>query len=374
MKITWQSLLTMIVMCLAFHSWAKPSVYDLAGRWNGNLEVGKFKLRILLKIVKEADGHLAASMDIIDQGARDLPIAALLFNDPDVRLEFDQFGAAFNGALSSDRNEIKGAIDEGPGGKPITLTFKRALEDAKPEPPKTYTFNPGEAHDLRGYWIATLKPAPDMALRIGLKIGRKPDGTFEALMDSLDQGAKDIPASALTVTERKAKLEWQAMQLVFEAELDAQGDRLSGDWKQGPKPMSVTFERVDKPVTVLADDLSFEPDPASLQDLRGYWKGALEIPEQKLRLALKIGRAPDGSYAGTLASLDQGGQEFPLSTVTVTNANVRLELKMLRAVYTGILTNESKAIDGKWEQMGNPLPLKLERASAPETAPKRTAK
>ena len=363
----------MIVVCLASPGWAKPSVYDLAGHWNGSVEVGKFKLRILLKIVKEADGHLTATMDVIDQGARDLPIAALLFNDPDVRLEFDQFGAAFNGALSADRNEIKGAIDEGPGGKPITLIFKRAPENTQPEPPKSYTFGPGEAHDFRGYWKTTVKPTPDLALRIGLKIGRKPDGTFEALMDSLDQGAKDIPASVLTVTERKIKLEWQASQLVFEAELDAPGDKLAGNWKQGPKPMSVTFERVDKPETVLPDNLSFEPDPASPQDLRGYWQGALEIPEQKLRLAFKIGRAPDATYAGTLASLDQGGQEFVLSTVTVTNTNVRLELKMLRAVYTGVITNEGKAIDGKWEQMGNPLPLKLERGSAPANAPKPTA-
>ena len=359
---------------LGFPLRALPAPYELVGHWNGMVDVGKFKIRIRLNIVKEADGRLTGTLDVIDQGARGLPIAALLYNEPDVRLEFDQMNTAFTGTLSADHNAMQGTFDEGPGGKPIVTQFKRVVADATTEAVKIYTFKPGEARDIRGYWITSLQPAPDLKLRIGLKVGRNPDGTFEALLDSLDQGGKDIPANTVSVTDRKAKFEWQAMRLVFEAELDPEGNKLTGNWKQGPKPLAVTFDRLEKPATALPDNLSFDPDTANALDLRGTWKGALEIPNQVLRLAFKIGRAPNGTYAGLLVSLDQGGIEIPLTLAVVTNSNVRLESKSIHAVYTGSFTNAGQVIDGKWEQMGNPLPLKLERAGALEAMKKPGAK
>lgn len=368
MKIRWQVLLLILGLSVAPHVWAATSVYDLAGRWHGELQFGEMKLRLLLKITKEADGHLAAKLDAVDQGARNLPVTALLFNDPEVRLEFDPDEAVFKGALSADRREIKGAIDDVQGVGPILLTFQRAPDVAPPEPPRSYTFAPGETRDVRGFWKTSLRPEPDSVLRIGLKIGRHPDNTFSALMDILDDGAKDIPASTVTVIERKARFEWQGLQLVFEAELDAEGDRLTGDWKQGPKPITATFERIQKPLALLPDNLSFDPNPASPQDPRGYWGGVVDFQERRSRLFLTIGQAPNGTFAGTLANPDLGDQVFPLSLVSATNAQVRLEVKTLRAVFTGVWTNKGKAIDGKWEREGHVVPVRLERTRAPESA------
>ena len=372
MKTKWKVLLPILGLCLVCHSWAGTSVYDLAGRWNGQLQTGEFKIRMLLRITKEADGHVAAKLDVVDQGARGLPVTALLFNDPDVRLEFDPDAAAFNGTLSSDRREIKGAIDVQDEGS-FLLTFQRAPDVSPPEPPRAYTFAPGETRDVRGYWKTTLSPDPDEVLRIGLKVGRQPDGTFAVLMDILEEGAKDIPASTVTIAERKARFEWQGLRLVFEAELDAQGDKLSGNWRQGEKPITATFERIQKPLAILPENLSLDPNPASAQDLRGYWGGVVDYQERKSRLVLTIGQAPNGTYAGTLANLDLGDQVFPLSLIAVTNAQVRLELKTPRAVFTGVWTNEGKAIDGKWVRDGHEVPVRLERTRVPESASKGAA-
>src|SRR5262245_1343971 len=110
-----------------------------------------------LKIAPAEDGkRIKATMDMPDQGSKDMPLSALLFNYPDVRIEIDQFQMAFNGKLSDDGNAISGEFEEGPGGRPIEFVFKRDTEPDKPEQVETYTLATGEAPDIRGYWQSSM--------------------------------------------------------------------------------------------------------------------------------------------------------------------------------------------------------------------------
>src|SRR6266852_2661439 len=156
-----QLVLILMILLGAFAAQAdtKPSAVDLVGRWNAVIEFGKFKFRLNLKIAEDGK-KIKATMDIPDQGSKDMPLSALLFNYPDVRLEIDQFRTAFNGKLSEDRNAISGELEEGPGGRPIEVEFKRNTEPEKPEPVKAYTFAPGEDHDIRGYWTGSVEGRP----------------------------------------------------------------------------------------------------------------------------------------------------------------------------------------------------------------------
>src|ERR1044072_2810463 len=106
---------------------ANPSVFDLVGDWGATAEFGKFKIRLVVKVMKTPDGKLSVKLDIPDQGARDMPVAALLYNAPAVRWEIDQLGTAFNGKLNEAGTEIAGGLDEGPGGKPVPLVYKRIV-------------------------------------------------------------------------------------------------------------------------------------------------------------------------------------------------------------------------------------------------------
>jgi len=364
-------LLAILVWTFASNADAKPSVSDLIGKWNTVLEFGKFKFKMNLKVAPgEESGKIKATVDIPDQGAKDIPVSALLFNAPEVRLEIDQFQTAFNGKLSEDHNAISGEFEEGPGGRPIEVVFKRNTEPEKPEPVKVYTFATGEKPDIRGYWKASLEAMQGMVLRIGLRIGRLPDGSFHVLMDSFDQGASDIPATSVSYTDGSAKIEWELFRAVFESKLSADGNELAGTWKQGPKGNPVKFERLAKPATPLPDGLSFVPDKNSPEDIRGHWKGALEVPDRKLRLAFKLGKLPDGSFTGTMASLDQGGRDLPASSIGYTNPVVRMEWKGIRGVYTGTMNKEGTEMAGTWEQWGNTSPLKLQRVESAEAAAK----
>ena len=342
------------------------SISDLAGNWESVVEVGKLKIRLITKISKEPDGKITGKIDVPDQGAKDIPIAAMLCNYPAVRFEIDQIGTAFNGKLNAEGTEIAGAFEEGPGGKPMAVVFKRA--QVKEEPKRVYTFASGETRDLRGYWQGLIDSPPGNKSRLGLKIGRAPDGSFGVLLDLLDQGGRELPASSVVSTNSGYRLEWQFAQITFEGKLNAEASRFNGNWKQGGRSSAVEFERLESPATVLPTNLSFVPDPQSPADIRGYWKGTLQVPVNKLGLMFKIGKTPDGMLAGSLVSIDQGGVELPMSSGSVTNLAVKLEWKNLHGTFKGALNKDGTIMDGTWEQGGPPLTLKMERAAPPESS------
>ena len=344
----------------------KPTAFDLAGNWESTIEFGKFKMHLVVKVEKSPDGKLSGKIDIPDQGAKDIPVSAMLCNFPAVRWEIDPFdNTAFNGKISADGKEIAGEFEEGPGGRPIAVTFKRMDASAAKETERVYTFSPGETRDIRGYWRGTVEAEKGSTNRVGLRIGRAADGTFSVLLDLLDRGATDVRASTVTWTNSAAKIEWQLFRITFDGKLDEKGDRLAGSWQQRGKPAPVIFERLSRPATVLPEDVSFTPDPNVADDIRGDWKGVLEIPDNtKLRIVLRIGKTPAGVFAGTLSSPDQGGGEIPMTGGGVTNTLVRLEWKGINGVFKGTITNQGAVVDGTWEQNGPGLKLKLERASA----------
>jgi hypothetical protein len=340
----------------------KSTPFDPAGHWGSTIEIGKMKMKMIVKVAKSPDGRLSGKIDLPDQGARDIPVSAMLSNFRAVRWEIDPFdNMAFNGTVSSDGNEITGQFDDGPGGRPITATFKRLVAAAE-EPVRIYAFAPGEARDIRGYWRAAIAAERGTTNRVGLKIGRAPDGTFGVLLDLLDRGATDVSASSVSWTNAAAKFEWQLFRIIFECKLDEKGDRLAGNWQQGGKSSPVSFERLQKPASSLPENVSFTPDSGVPDDIRGDWQGTLETPDNgKLRLVLRVGQTPDGAFAGTLASPDQGPGTIPMSSGGVTNSQVRLEWKAINGLFKGTITNQGAVLDGTWEQMGPGLKLKLER-------------
>src|SRR5258706_12011773 len=57
------------------------------GVWEGTLDVGAAKLRLVLKVSKEKDGGLAATLDSLDQNALDLPVSSISIEGDALRFE-----------------------------------------------------------------------------------------------------------------------------------------------------------------------------------------------------------------------------------------------------------------------------------------------
>ena len=346
---------------------AAPTVFDLVGRWETQVIFGKMKFNLTVRVVKSDSGQVSARIDIPQQGARDIPVNAMLFNYPAVRWEIDPFNTAFNGKLSDSLQEITGEFEEGPGGRPIAMIFKRSDESSAAETKRVYTFADGEPRDIRGFWEGAVEQGGG-SLRLGLKVGLAPDGTYAATLDLLDQGAADLPTSSVAYSNAAGKLDWQALQLTFEGKLSADGQQWAGDWKQRAKVLPVTFRRRDQPAKPLPEGLSFTPSSGVIEDIRGEWSGALTIQGTKLRIVVKIGQTPDGQFAGSLLSPDQGGGEVPTTAIGYTNPVVRLEWRGIRGVYSGKLNADGSVFDGKWDQNGSGFDLQLSRARPPAGA------
>jgi hypothetical protein len=342
---------------------AAPSALDLLGKWEGAVTFGKMKFVLVLRLATNEMGQLKTTIDLPDQGQKGMPANALLFNPPDIRLEIDGFGTAYNGKVNAELTEIVGEFEEGPGGRPERLDFKRSTQPDLPEPERTFTFAAGEAPDIRGYWKGEIDAAPDLKLVAGLNIGRLADGSFRATLDLPEQGARNVPASSVQATNGGAVIQWQGFLSEFQGKLSQDGQALSGTWAQRGRTNAIAFSRISAPVQLLPTNLSFDPDAANADDPRGEWKGVLQIPQGKLRLIFRIGRTPEGTFAGTLLSPDQGGAELPSSSASFSAPALKMEWKAIRGKFEGTLSKDGKTLEGQWEQFGGGLPLKLERSA-----------
>lgn len=116
----------------------------LIGTWQGVLEVGAVKIRMGLKIVKQADGTLKAFLDVPDQGATDLPLDSITLTGAVVTYQMTTPAAGtYEGKLSADGSEISGHWMQ--GGQRIPLDFKRSGEAkiSDPSAPKLESVDAG---------------------------------------------------------------------------------------------------------------------------------------------------------------------------------------------------------------------------------------
>jgi hypothetical protein len=93
--------------------------------------------------------------------------------------------------------------------------------------------------------------------------------------------------------------------------------------------------------------------------MEGPWEGALDVNGNTLRLKLTLSNQPDGTATGIMISVDQGGGEIPVTTITQKGSNLKLEVKTIQGAYDGDLTNG--ALVGHWMQRGATFPLTLKR-------------
>ena len=104
---------------------AKPAnSKGLEGEWNGTLEAGGQKLRLVLKITKGSGDKLTGTIDSLDQGVNDIPISSVEQKGDQVKLELSGIGASFQGKMNAESSEISGDWQQGGGSLP--LVFRRS--------------------------------------------------------------------------------------------------------------------------------------------------------------------------------------------------------------------------------------------------------
>jgi uncharacterized protein len=95
---------------------------------------------------------------------------------------------------------------------------------------------------LAGTWQGVLK-FPGAELRIAFRIAQNPDGSWNALLDSPDQGAKDIPTSKVVVESDRLVIESQVVAGAFAGKIKTDFSKIEGQWKQGGMDIPLTLKR-----------------------------------------------------------------------------------------------------------------------------------
>ncbi|HZI87431.1 MAG TPA: alpha/beta fold hydrolase [Pyrinomonadaceae bacterium] len=100
----------------------EPIPRKIEGDWEGYLDAGGTKLRLVVHIIKK-DIALIATLDSPDQGATGLPIDSITLESGSVEFEMNSLGGRYEGELSKDDSQIEGKWTQ--GGQTFPLILKR---------------------------------------------------------------------------------------------------------------------------------------------------------------------------------------------------------------------------------------------------------
>jgi hypothetical protein len=122
---------------------AKPS---FVGTWQGTLEAGPMKLRIVFDI-KAAEAGLTGTMDSPDQRAFGLKLDSVKQEGTNVTAELRMINGSYNGTFSADGSEIVGTWSQSGQSLPLTLRRGEKIVPSK-RPQEPVAPVPYQAEDL----------------------------------------------------------------------------------------------------------------------------------------------------------------------------------------------------------------------------------
>lgn len=239
----------------------------LAGAWEGRVAVGGQSILVVFHI--GADG--TTTMDSPDQGGFGIPAEAPAVEAGVVRIAVPAIGGRFEGRLSEDGATLAGALHQGGATLPVVLTRQAGTP-------------------LAGVWEGPLEVG-GRSIRLVLRVAA--DG--RAVMDSPDQGARDIPVEPPTVEDAQVRFAAPGLAVSVEGRLSEDGRTIAGTFRQGGVELPLVLTR-----TADTADLS-RPRPQTPKP---------PFPYRSEEAAFDNPATPGVRLAGTL-TLPQGDGPFP---------------------------------------------------------------
>lgn len=206
-----------------------------------------------------------------------------------------------------------------------------------------------------GHWAGTIQ-TPGQELQVEVDLAAKPPGTWVGTITIPAQNMRAFPLSAIDVQGDAVTFAMKGIpgDPVFKGKVSAEGAALSGDFTQGGAKLTFSLKRSGEAVIAEAP----KSTPVT-KELEGAWEGSLNISGTVLRLKLTLANHPPSGATGTLLSVDQGGAEIPITTVTQTASHLELALPTIGGSYSGDL-KEGK-LSGDWKQGPGVFPLVFSR-------------
>jgi pimeloyl-ACP methyl ester carboxylesterase len=139
---------------------------------------------------------------------------------------------------------------------------------------------------VEGAWTGTLD-AMGTKLRIVFRVEKCTDGSWKTLLDSPDQGAKDIPVSETVIKGDSLIFKSAAVMGTYEGLIQPDGKTALGTWKQGGMSLPLTLSKTDQAPTVNRPQEPKPPFPYKQEEVTFknekagiVLSGTLSLPEQ----------------------------------------------------------------------------------------------
>lgn len=96
-----------------------------------------------------------------------------------------------------------------------------------------------------GIWLGSLKPAPDVELRIAITIKQGDNGELSATLNSIDQGSQEIPCDVVTSENDNIKVAITKIGIEVEGPVDVKNNTWKSEFRQSGMKLPIDFARVD---------------------------------------------------------------------------------------------------------------------------------
>jgi hypothetical protein len=238
----------------------------------------------------------------------------------------------------------------------VTARAPSAAGQATPTPTAAPTPTPTPASvTAAGHWTGAIEtPGEPLQIEVDLKPGAPPDwaGAISIPVQNLKGfalGSIDVTGTAVSFVIPGAP-----GAPTFRGTLSADGANIAGDFSQGGATLPFKLTRAGQAVMP-------PPPPRSTtiaKAFEGSWAGTLQAGDRSLRLLLKLVAGAEAA-TGTLTSVDQGGAEIPIGSITQTGTHLEVQLPSISGSYSGDL-KDGKLV-GTWSQGPGSLPLEFVR-------------
>jgi serine-type D-Ala-D-Ala carboxypeptidase/endopeptidase len=211
------------------------------------------------------------------------------------------------------------------------------------------------AQNIAGDWEGTLRAGP-AELRLVLHVSKADDGGWKATLDSIDQGASEIPVTTVALKDSNLEFTVDAVHGSYHGKVSSDANSIVGTWSQR-QSLPLEFKRATSAIKT-AHKL------AKPSDIDGSWLGTLDTGSGELRIIFHLVNTEDGLMA-TLESPDRGAKGFPANSVVRSSATLKMEWKGINGKFEGKTGSDRNAIDGNWTQMDKSFPLTVKRMKTP---------
>jgi pimeloyl-ACP methyl ester carboxylesterase len=258
---------------------APTHTQTLEGTWAGTLQAGESTLHLVLHVLRGDHGSITGTLDSLDQGVYGIEAGSLKQSESAFTFEIPSVNASFEGELSADQRIMAGTWSQ--GGASLALVFHRQPHMSASRVPS------GAVATSEGTWQGALE-TNGMRFRLQLRIAHDEQGQLVASMDSIDQGINGFRAAMATQSGSAIHLDLPAVRGVYDGELSATKNSMSGTWRQGGSPTALSFKRSDEILELRRPQVPAKPYP--------YREEVLAFPNSKagtsLAATLTVPRGP----------------------------------------------------------------------------------